>query len=44
MSKDINNKKDFHEWLQKTFGWVDNEAKRLMFRAWCARRKTLVKK
>ena len=33
----MNKQKEFHEWLTKTFDWVDNDAKRLMFKAWCAR-------
>ena len=28
--------KEFHMWLKQTFNWVDNDAKRLMFKAWCA--------
>ena len=33
----MNKQKEFHEWLRKTFTWVDNDAKKLMYRAWCAR-------
>ena len=36
---DINNVKGFHEWIKDTFNWVDNDAKKYMFRSWCARGK-----
>lgn len=44
MNKDINNTREFHEWLRQTFNYVDSSVKSLMYRAWCARRKTLLKK
>ena len=28
--------KDFHKWVNDTFTWIDNDAKKLMFRSWCA--------
>lgn len=31
--------KEFHKWLNDTFDWVDNDAKRLMKKAWFARAK-----
>lgn len=37
--KNSNKSKEFYEWVDSTFDWVDNKAKRLMFRAWCARGK-----
>jgi len=40
--KDINNRKEFYEWLRETFDWIDNDVKSLMYRAWCARRKTFL--
>ena len=27
--------KEFHLWLNEKFKWVDNDVKRLMFKAWC---------
>ncbi len=39
MKKDVNNTKEFYEWIEKNFNWVDSAVKRLMFRAWCARNK-----
>ena len=31
--------RQFHKWLKEEFTWIDNDAKRLMFKAWCARAK-----
>lgn len=31
--------KDFHIWLKEKFNWVDNDAKKLMFKSWCGRAK-----
>ena len=31
--------KEFHEWLRSKFNWIDNDVKRLMFKAWCGRAK-----
>ena len=28
--------KDFHKWINEKFTWIDNDAKRLMFKSWCA--------
>jgi len=39
--KDINNSKEFHQWIRGTFDWIDSDVKRYMLMAWCARRKTL---
>jgi hypothetical protein len=39
MKKDINETKAFHEWFNGQFIWVANDAKRLMYRAWCASQK-----
>lgn len=33
----MNKQKEFYEWLDKNFQWIDNDVKKLMFRAWCAR-------
>jgi hypothetical protein len=33
---DINKTKEFYEWKDKTFTYVDHEVKTLMYRAWCA--------
>ena len=32
---DINKSKEFHEWIRKTFYYIDNDLKKFMFRAWC---------
>lgn len=37
--KDINNLKDFSDWVEEVFDWVDPRLKRFMRRAWCARGK-----
>ena len=37
--KDLNNLKDFYQWIRDTFDWVDADVKRFMKRAWCARGK-----
>lgn len=39
MDKDLNKSKEFYEWIDKTFNFVDNGVKKLLFKAWCARGK-----
>lgn len=35
---DIGNEtKEFHAWLKDKYSWVDNDAKKMMFKSWCAR-------
>ena len=36
--------KEFHKWLNETFDWIDNDAKRLMYKSWLARAKVEDKK
>ena len=32
---DINNKKEFHKWINKFFKYADDRSKQLMWEAWC---------
>ena len=32
-----NETKDFNEWLNSKYTWVDCDMKKIMFKAWCAR-------
>ena len=29
--------KEFHKWKDENFNWVDDDVKKLMFKAWCGR-------
>ena len=34
--------KAFNAWLKSKYKWIDNDMKRLMFKAWCGRAKKVI--